>query len=115
MNVKPWLILTLALGAAAAPGAAFAQDAGPGTFTVRNDTDQVMECAIKKAGSGVSEDVVLNPGQTWTHAYPKAKPRNFRCLGAAPIWYIMHAGLIYRIAPNRDGLIVLVPAGRRQP
>ena len=111
MTSKTWFAACIALAGAGVPEAALAGDSGPGTFTVRNDTSRQMECAIRKSGSAVSDDVILTPGQTWTHQYPNARPRNFRCEDAAPVWYTVHSGLVYRLAPNRYGLIVLSPQG----
>ncbi len=107
MNAKTWLISFLALAGACIPAAAPAADGGPGTFTVRNDTGRAMSCAVRKTGRTVGEDVALARGRTWTQTYPKGGPRAFRCLDAAPIWYVIRAGQIYRLAANSDGLIVL--------
>ena len=114
MNANSWLATCMAAALLAAAGASAAPvpAAGGVTFTVRNDTNEYLDCAIRKTGSGVSEELRLSPGQTWTHDYPKPKPRNFRCEGAAPVWYLLRPGVVYRMAANRDGLIVLVPAGR---
>ena len=35
-------------------------------------------------------------------------------MDAAPIWYTIRPGLTYRLAPNRDGLIVLDPGWRNR-
>ena len=66
-----------------------------------------MSCAVRKAGRTVGEDVALGRDRTWTQTYPKGGARAFRCMDAAPIWYTIRPGLTYRLAPNRDGLIVL--------
>ena len=100
----------LAVFAVSAPAAASPDPGSGAMFTVKNDTGKRMECAIKKAGSGVSEELWLRPGEELTRTYPSAKQRNFRCIGANPIWYVMQPGLRYHLMPNRDGLIVLVAA-----
>ena len=110
MNAKSWLISCLALAGACFPEPALADDPGPGTFTVRNETGRAMSCAVRKTGRTVGEDVSLRRDQVWTQTYPKGGARAFRCLDAAPIWYVIRAGLVYRLAPNRDGLIVLTAA-----
>jgi hypothetical protein len=110
MNAKTWLISFVALAGALVSGHALAQDGEAGTFTVRNDTDRNLSCAVRKAGRTVGEDVALARGKTWTQTYPKAGPRAFRCMDSAPIWYIIRAGMSYRLAANRDGLIVLTAA-----
>jgi hypothetical protein len=97
----------VALAGVGLSGTALAQDEAAGTFTVRNDTDRNLTCAVRRAGKTVGEDVALARGRTWTQTYPKGGPRAFRCLDSAPIWYTIHAGQTYRLAPNRDGLIVL--------
>ncbi len=110
MNARSWLISCVALAGAALSGTAFAQDQGAGTFTVRNDTDRNLSCAVRKTGRTVGEDVTLARGKTWSQTYPKAGPRAFRCMDSAPVWYVIHAGQTYRLAANRDGLIVLTAA-----
>jgi hypothetical protein len=107
MNAKTWLISCVALAGAAISGPAHAQEDGAGTFTIRNDTDRNLSCAVRKAGRTVGEDVALGRGKTWTQTYPKGGARAFRCLDMAPIWYRIRAGQTYRLAPNRDGLIIL--------
>jgi hypothetical protein len=109
MNPGSWIAAT-ALAALAAGGTALAQPAG-GTFSVRNDTNRVMTCAVRKAGSSVSDLVVLKPDAEWRQTYAKAKPRNFRCEDSAPVWYLIKSGIRYRLAPTRHGLIVLAPVG----
>jgi|GEM_PF-3660529 len=107
MNAKSWLMSCLALACAFIPETALADESGPGTYTVRNETGRAMSCAVRKAGRTVGEDVALGRDRTWTQTYPKAGVRAFRCMDAAPIWYTIRPGLTYRLAPNRDGLIVL--------
>jgi hypothetical protein len=109
MNAKSLLAALLVATLAAFPQPARGQ--GAATFTVRNDTNRTMMCAVRKAGSARADDLRMAPGETWTRDYPKPKPRAFRCEGAAPIWYPIHAGSTYRIVPNRDGLIVIALAG----
>ena len=111
MNAKTWVISCVALAGASLSGNALAQGEVAGTFTVRNDSNRNLSCAVRKAGRTVGEDVALGRGKTWTQTYPKAGPRAFRCMDIAPIWYVIRAGLTYRLAANRDGLIVLT-AGR---
>ena len=114
MNAIAWRATWLAAALLTAAGTSMAASAQSGaTFTVRNDSKQYLDCAIRKAGSGVAEEMRLSPGQTWTRDYPKPKARNFRCEGAAPVWYLLHPGMVYRMVANRDGLIVLIPAGAR--
>ncbi len=107
MDAKTFIIPFLAAAGACIPAVALADDAGPATFTVRNDTGRAMTCAVRKTGRTVGEDVVLRSEQVWTQTYPKGGTRAFRCLDAAPVWYVIRPGLTYRLAANRDGLIVL--------
>ena len=109
MNPGSWIAATALAGLAAAATAP-AQPAG-GTFSVRNDTNRVMNCGVRKAGSSVSDLVVLQPGAEWRQTYAKAKPRSFRCEDAAPVWYLLKSGVRYRLAKTRHGLIVLSPTG----
>src|SRR5687767_14111478 len=110
MNAGTLMLGGAALAGLAAAGAAVAQPAGA-TFSVRNDTGRVMSCGVRKAGNTVADEVVLRPGSEWRQTYAKPKPRYFRCVDAAPVWYFMKAGIRYRLAPTRDGLIVLAPIG----
>ena len=109
MKPGTWIAAAVLTGLAAA-GTAIAQPAGA-TFSVRNDTNRVMNCGVRKAGSSISDLVVLQPGAEWRQTYAKPKPRNFRCEDAAPVWYLLKSGIRYRLAPNRHGLIVLAPTG----
>jgi hypothetical protein len=107
MRPGTWVMAGAAL-AAASMAAASAQPAG-GTFSVRNDAGRTMECAEHKAGTMVGERVRLRAGEEWRRDFPKPKPRYFRCEGAAPISYFIRSGVRYRLAPTREGLIVLAP------
>src|SRR5688572_14907496 len=107
MNPGSW-IAAATLAGLAVGGTAPAQPAG-GTFSVRNDTNRVMSCGVRKAGRTAANAVVIRPGAEWRQSYPTPKPRYFRCEDAAPVWYFMKSGIRYRLAPTRHGLIVLAP------
>jgi hypothetical protein len=111
--MKAGLLLAAWAAMAAAGASAAASQAGPGaTFTVRNDSEEKLECAIKKVGSSQMEAVFLRPGAEMKREYPKPNARNFRCMGAEPVWYVLQPNLVYRLAKNRNGLIVLTPAAQ---
>ena len=107
MNPGSWIAAGAALAALA--GAAPAQAASGGTFSVRNDTGRAMACAVRKTGGGYPERMRLRADEEWRQTYPKPKPRSFRCEDAAPIWYLLKSGIRYRLVVNRHGLIVLTP------
>jgi hypothetical protein len=106
--MKPVLI-TAALAACALAVPAEATQRGESTTSVRNDSDETLNCRIGWRGRSSHRNVVLRAGETWRAGADDPTPRSIYCdPPAASVRYRLREGRAYRLVnATRSVRIVL--------
>ena len=76
-------------------------------ISVRNDSDETLNCRVQRQGRSRYETVVLRSGQVWNAT--DGKNRTIYCdPPAAPIRYRLRAGTDYHVVPDQGSVQVVL-------
>jgi hypothetical protein len=105
---------TIAFGAIAwcsfiAPAAA--QDTSQ--FSVRNATDRILTCGLRRTRGSMNDLFVVRPGSSWTQPTSETTPRLLQCdVNRLPLQARIHPGVDY-VLLQESGMVVLRVAAAR--
>ena len=102
--MRKLLIGAALLTAAVTPAPAFAA----GTYYVRNDTNQLMTCGVRRPRSQATDPISLRPGAQWSQNTARDDSRTLICFfGVRRQSFRMVSGQRYALHEADDGAIWL--------